>query len=390
MKTEFEHIVVGLGGIGSGVAYWLARRAGSEVLGLEQFELGHERGASQDHSRIIRLSYHTPGYVRLAQAAYETWAELEEDAGERLIVTTGGLDLWPEGAAIPMSSYSDSLRSCDVAFEKLDAGEIMRRWPQWRLPDDVLAIFQPDAGIAPAARCNATHRLMAVEHGATLLDQTPVVAIRCLSDSIEVETAAEQVFRCQKIVLAVDAWTNDFLTRDLGPRLPLTVTEEQVTYFAAPDPAAFDPGRFPIWIWMDDPSFYGFPAFGEAGPKAAQDCGGDPVTPRTRTNRPNPKTTRRLQEFMQRYLPSALGPEIVTKTCMYTLTPDRDFVIDRLPGRPNVFVALGAAHGFKFASLFGQVLSDLAVDGRTSVDLEPFRIDRPILQMENPPTSWMI
>src|SRR6476659_128663 len=125
MKTEFEHIVVGLGGIGSGAAYWLARRAGSEVLGLEQFELGHDRGASQDHSRIIRLSYHTPGYVRLAQAAYETWAALEDDAGERLILTTGGLDLWPKGAAIPMSSYGESLRSCDVAFETLDAGEIM-------------------------------------------------------------------------------------------------------------------------------------------------------------------------------------------------------------------------------------------------------------------------
>ena len=148
---EFDAIVVGLGALGSAAACRLAARG--SVLGLEQFELGHDRGASQDHSRITRLSYHTPGYVRLAKRAYEAWAELERDTGEPLIVRTGGLDLWPAGAAIPMADYTSSLSAEQVPFEALDAGEVMRRWPQWLLDDDTVAIFQQDAGIAPAARC---------------------------------------------------------------------------------------------------------------------------------------------------------------------------------------------------------------------------------------------
>jgi len=116
MKTDFEHIVIGLGGLGSAAAYWLSRRAGNEVLGLEQFELGHIRGESQDHSRIIRLSYHTPQYVRLAQQAYDAWGELEQDANEILIVKTGGLDLWPENPAIPMSDYTNSLQACNIPY----------------------------------------------------------------------------------------------------------------------------------------------------------------------------------------------------------------------------------------------------------------------------------
>ena len=145
---EFDVAVVGLGGIGSGAAYWAARR-GARVLGLERFELGHERGASQDHSRIIRLSYHAPEYVRFAQDAFSAWAELEADAGEELIVKTGGIDLFPAGGAIRKEDYTGSLDACGIGYELLDASEAMRRWPQWRLPDDVEVLFQAESGIAP-------------------------------------------------------------------------------------------------------------------------------------------------------------------------------------------------------------------------------------------------
>ena len=137
MKTDFEYIVLGLGGFGSAAAYWLARRAGTEVLGLEQFELGHVRGESQDHSRIIRLSYHTPGYVELAGFAFRAWEELERDSGEQVVLRTGGLDVGPRESAIPLSTYSDSMDAAGVRYERLDAREIMRRWPQWRLSDDM-------------------------------------------------------------------------------------------------------------------------------------------------------------------------------------------------------------------------------------------------------------
>jgi sarcosine oxidase len=141
---------------------------------------------------------------------------------------------------------------------------------------------------------------------------------------------------------------------------------------------------------MDDPCFYGFPTFGEDGPKAGQDAGGEEVTAETRTFEPDQAALKRTVDFLGRYIPKALGPIIYTKTCLYTLTPDRDFVIDMLTEHPNVAVGIGGGHGYKFASLIGRILADLALDGRTERNIEPFRIDRAILQLANPPANYMV
>jgi sarcosine oxidase len=387
MRLDYDYIVLGLGGIGSAAAYWLARRAGADVLGLEQFAIGHARGASHDHSRIIRLSYHTPGYVALARQAYSAWADLERDSGEGLILRTGGLDFGPRDGAIPLQDYAASMRAAGVPFETLDAAEIMRRWPHFHLDDEIHGLYQAESGIAPAARCNAAHIRMARAHGATLREHTPVTALRAAGGEVEV-TAGETVYRCRKLIVAADAWTNQALAH-VGVRLPLTITQEQVTYFATAHLADFAPERFPIWIWMDDPSFYGFPVYGEAGVKVGQDVGGQEVTPNTRTFEPDMAALERVEQFLRRYIPGALGPIVYTKTCLYTLTPDRDFVIDTLPGQPNILVALGAAHGFKFASLFGKTLGELAIDGATSSDIRAFKIDRPVLLEDDPPKHFM-
>jgi monomeric sarcosine oxidase len=388
MRRDFEYIVLGLGGWGSAAAYWLSRRAGADVLGLEQFELGHPRGESQDHSRIIRLSYHTPGYVELAKHTYRVWAEVERDAGERLVLKTGGLDFARRESAIPLSNYSGSMDAAGVPYERLDASEIRRRWPQFAVTDDIHGLFQPESGIAMAARGNAAHVRMARAHGATLLDRVPVERLRPVDGEIEV-TAGGSAYRCRRLVIAAGAWSNGALTH-FGVHLPLRVTLEQVTYFATPHPEEFQPDRFPIWIWMDDPCFYGFPIFGEAGPKVGQDAGGEEVTANTRTFEPDQAALKRTVDFLGRYIPRLLGPIIYTKTCLYTLTPDRDFVLDTLPEHPNVAVGIGGGHGFKFASLMGRILSELAIDGRTERNIEPFRIDRAILQLENPPASYMV
>ncbi|HKU61210.1 MAG TPA: N-methyl-L-tryptophan oxidase [Gemmatimonadales bacterium] len=388
MKQDYEYIVLGLGGFGSAAAYWLARRAGAEVLGLEQFELGHVRGESQDHSRIIRLSYHEPHYVELAKQAYAAWAEVERDAGEQLVLKTGGLDLGPRGGAIPLANYSGSMDAAGVPYEELDAGEIMRRWPQWRLDDDVHGLFQADGGIAMAARGNAAHQRMARAHGATLLDRTPVDGITPLLGEIEV-LAGGRTYRCRRLVIAAGPWSNQALL-PFGIHLPLRVTQEQVTYFASPQADDFQPERFPVWIWMDDPCYYGFPVFGEAGPKVGQDAGGEETGANTRTFERDESAFDRVVRFMERRLPSALGPVIYTRTCLYTLTPDRDFVIDTLPERRDVSVAIGGGHGFKFASVIGRILADLAAEGRTEHDLSPFRIDRAILQLADPPRTYMV
>src|SRR5215218_2104526 len=169
---EYDVAVVGLGGLGSSAAYWLAR-GGHSVVALEQFELGHVRGASHDHSRIIRRSYHTPGYVALAGLAYRAWAQLEAEAAERLLLRTGGLDLFPAGAAIPPGPYRASLEACGVPHQWLDAAEVMRRWPAFRLDADVGGLWQADAGVVPAARGTQLLQRLATGYGATLLDQAP-------------------------------------------------------------------------------------------------------------------------------------------------------------------------------------------------------------------------
>ena len=384
---QVEYLVVGLGALGSSTTYELARR-GHQVLGLERFELGHTRGASHDTSRILRHSYHTPAYVALTFDAYEDWARLERDSGAALATTVGGVDLFPPDPAIAMADYTDSLAACEVPFELLEVDDVAARWPQFRLPRGTVGLYQPRAAIVPAARGTRVMQHQARAHGAVLRDRTPVMAVRDLGASgVEVLTGGT-TYRCRRLVVCADAWTNQVLD-GLDWQVPLEVTLEQASYFRPADPAAFEPGRIPLWIWMDGPSFYGFPCYGEPTVKAAQDCGGPPVDPDRRTDDVDADRLALLTAFVGRLLPGAGSPERSIR-CLYTLTPDRDFVLGPVPGHEAVVVGLGAAHGFKFAPTLGRLLADLAVDGRTDTDLTAFRPDRRALTDPSYVGNWLV
>lgn len=385
MSTQVEYVVVGLGALGSATAYHLAK-AGCTVLGLEQFEFGHDRGASHDTSRILRHSYHTPDYVRLTFDAYDDWATLESDSGESLVTTVGGLDLFPPGAAIDVADYTGSLTSCQVEFELLDHDELRSRYPMFSLPDGTRGLFQASGSIVPAARGTAAMQAMAKRFGAELRDQSPVSGIRDLgSDGVAV-SVGDEVIRCRRLVVCADAWTNHVL-EGLDVSLPLTTTLEQVTYFKPERPERLAQGRMPLWIWMDDPCYYGFPTYGEATVKAAQDCGGPEVTGDNRPFDPDPERLAQLTDFMAATIPDA-GEPIRSKTCLYTLTPDRDFLLGAVPGHESVLVGLGAGHSFKFSPTIGRVLSELAAIGETAVNVDPFRLDRPVLLDPDPIVKW--
>lgn len=387
-STDYRVIVLGLGGIGSAAAYWASKRLGAEVLGIEQFAFGHTRGGSEDHSRIIRLSYHRSDYVQLAKRAFEAWDALAEDAGEALVLKTGGLDLCGPESAIGLDDYRRAMTETGVEFEEVDAVEIRRRWPQWRIADEVEGIYQERAGIAMATRANAAHRRLAQTNGATLLEKAAVTEIREVGGEVEV-VAGDRAFRAEKLIIAAGAWTNQALSH-LGLEFPLDVSLEQVVYFDSTKLDAFAPDRFPVWIWMDVPCFYGFPVFGKPAVKVSWDRCEVFTDPDHRPFEPDPATTRAIADFTGRHLPDALGPVRLAKTCLYTLTPDRDFIIDRVPGTESVFVAVGAGHAFKFASLIGKALSDLAIEGHSDLDLSPFRADRAILTEPNPVRSYMV
>lgn len=387
MSEQVDYVVAGLGALGSAAAYELASR-GHSVVGLERFELGHTNGASHDTSRILRHSYHTPAYVRLTKDAYADWARLEAASGRSLVTKVGGLDLFPPDAAIPAIDYTDSLTAVGIEHEVLDAAEVTARWPQFNLSSDVMALYQRDAAIVPAGLGTRTMQEQATRLGADLRSHSPVTGVQDLGErGVEVETAAGTI-RCRGLVVCADAWVNDVVGH-LGVRVPVEVTLEQVTYFQPADPARFAPDLMPLWIWMDDPCYYGFPTYGEATIKAAQDCGGPIVDPDGRTSDRDPGMEQRLAAFVGDLLPGS-GDPVRSLRCQYTLTPDRDFVIAPVPGHESVVVGLGAAHGFKFAPTFGRLLADLVVDGSSATDLTDFRLDRPALTDPAYAAHWLV
>ena len=182
-------------------------------------------------------------------------------------------------------------------------------------------------------------------------------------------------FSCQSLVIASGAWTNNALAH-LGTHIPLRVTQEQVTYYATPNLKTFSVGNFPVWQWKGDTKIYGFPVYGEVATKAAIDDEGATVTPETRTFEPNPVHEAELRNFVDELLPGYSGPTLYTKTCLYTMPKDRNFVLSPLPEHPNVFIGVGAGHGYKFASFLGKTLSELAIDGETPHDISPFSMNR--------------
>lgn len=389
--AEADVVVVGLGALGSSAAYWLARR-GVRVVGLEQFELGHVRGASHDHSRIIRRSYHTALYARLTADAYSAWQSLEADAGEQLITVTGGVDLFPAGSFIDPHTYTSALTEARVPFEWIDAAEIRRRWPAFAdgtlMHGDVMGIATDGAGIAPAARGTAVMQRMAAQHGADLRAHTPVRSIRPVGGEVEVLTDAGAL-RAGHVVLATDAWTAKLLRR-VDIELPMMVTREQLSYFPHADLDRFAVGRLPVWIWMDDPSFYGFPVYGDTtAVKAAEDCGGPETDADTRTFEPDPVMEHKLATFMESMFGPGFGAPR-SATCLYAMTSDRDFLLDTLPGLPQVSAALGTGHGFKFAAWFGQRLAALACGEPAGADLEPFAFGREALHRPIDRANWMV
>ncbi|OAQ95691.1 hypothetical protein LLEC1_04303 [Akanthomyces lecanii] len=369
MTTEYDIAVVGLGALGSAAAYHAARK-GARVIGFEQFELGHVRGASHDTSRIIRTSYEAPQYVALAKSAYKDWAALEEAAGQKLTNITGGLVFLPEGGPLSAESFSTSLDQNYIPYELLPSDEVKKRWPQYSIANTVKAVYTPDSGIVHAAKAVMAMQHLARAHGAQLKELTPVTSITPEEERVIIETPSG-TFCSKKIILATDAWTNELIA-PLGVKIPLQISQEQVTYFKPTNVLDFESSRFPVWIWHADPCFYGFPVYGEPTFKVGQDCAMNLMMPQKRTFVHSTKLLHDLCSFLESFIPDDSREPLRTVTCQYTITPDRQFILSALEKHPNVILGLGAAHAFKFAPAIGRNLAELAIDGKSSDDLSKF------------------
>lgn len=372
---QYDVIVVGAGVMGCASAYHLAKR-GRRVLLLEQFAINHDRGSSHGHSRIIRLAYSATHYVRLAQAAYPLWRALEAESGAELLVQTGGLDFAQPGTPSYEGTRA-SLAAAGVPFEELDHAALAERFPQMRMPDGMVGVYQSEGGLLNADRCVATLAAQAQRHGATLREGAAAQRILPSSDGVEVRTEGES-YHADRLIVTAGSWARPLL-RQLDLDLPLRVSKENVAYFAPLDPALFEPGRFPVFIHHVDErwAFYGFPIYGLPGIKIGRHMSGPEVAPEDGDRAPIPERLDDLRAYVEQFFPQAAGDMIFAQTCRYTTTPDEDFIIDRHPAHPQIVIGSPCSgHGFKFGALIGKILADLAERGATDQPIEAFGLKR--------------
>ncbi|GAA2981488.1 sarcosine oxidase [Microbacterium terrae] len=379
MARGYSHIVIGAGAIGSAAAYWLAQAGVERVLVLEQFDLVNTLGSSGDHSRIIRRAYHRPEYTRLTDAMYAAWAHVEEQSGLTLFTRTGGIDLAAAGSAgeDEVDEYRRAMDAASIPYEDLSIDDIRERYPQWHVPDDTIGLFQQDGGILDIRRSVSVHTALALAAGAEFRPRTKVTGVAVHERGVTVSTADGPI-DADHLVVAAASWLGDLMP-DLGLNFSLTLSQEQVAYFVPERPRDFAPERFPIWIHHADEVHYGFPVYGEAAVKIARDMRGHYISSGERVFDGDAGEHVRLRRFLAEFLPAAAGPLLSTKTCVYDMPPDRDFVLDIVPGRPHVAVFNGAGHAGKFAGLVGRIIADLLTVGSTPHELSAFSLTRPAI-----------
>ena len=379
MNNQFDVVVVGAGGVGSAAAYYLSK-AGKKVLLLEQFELDHQNGSSYGYSRVIRYTYNNPIYIDLMRDAYPLWFALQEEAGEQLYVKTGGLDFgFPEQDTF--QALKASMDAAGLDYEHLDKTDIAQRYPQFALEDGMEGLFQSEAGLLRTSRCVLAHTRLAQERGAVVKDQTKVVKITPTEQGVEVHTDME-VYGCDRIVLTAGSWAKGLLA-DQGIDLPLKIMPCQLGFYAPNKPADFVPGKFPVFFAHMNGNYgempYGIPHEDPSiGIKLTTFYGWDTVEkPSDVDYTPSQAWTERIQAWAKQYIPDAAGPLMSTRRCLYTLTPEKHFIVDQHPDHPQVVIGAGfSGHGFKFTTLMGKMLADLAVDGATPHHTSLFKVTR--------------
>jgi sarcosine oxidase len=364
--VHYQAIVIGLGAVGSAAVAELARR-GTRVLGIEAFGRAHDLGSSGGLSRIIRLAYFEhPSYVPLLRAAWQGWRDLEAETGRELLLQCGGL----YGGRAESAVFDGALRSAqehDLPHSVFDADEAARRFPALRLEPDMSVLHEEMAGLLYPERCIETHLSIAEGNGADLHFGERVVSWGT-SAAIEVETDTAS-YTCDRLVIAAGAW----LPR-LAPELelPLTIERNVLFWFDPLDPSDLGPDRLPVYIVEldEEHAFYGFPLLPGQGAKIARHHGGRPTDPDTVEREISEEDERPVREFAERHLPAAAGPRLDAKVCMYTNTPDFDFILDLHPSDPRVVVASPCSgHGFKFSNVMGSIAADLALAGGTEHDI---------------------
>jgi N-methyl-L-tryptophan oxidase len=373
--APYDALVIGAGSAGMSAGYYLARR-GARVLLIDAFDPPHTEGSHHGETRLIRHAYKKGSvYIPLALRADELWRELEREAETELLVRSGVLNI-ADPEHYSFRSRPDDARAFGVPVEMLDAAEMRRRWPGLALPDRFIGMYEPEAGYLYCERAIAVYRRLAERYGAKLVTHAPVLRVTADGAGVAAETA-EGVFRAEKALISVGA---SFGGLEPFVRFPLRPLRIPVGWFATASSGEYRAGRFPgFTLHTAEGGYYGFPDLDGGGLKIGKHDGGrdwapgEPLHPFGHYESDEPS----LRVAVEKYMPGAAGRLLRSSVCKYEFTPDEDFVIDRHPAHPQVLVIGGlSGHGFKFASVLGEIAADLLLDGRTRFDLGAFALDR--------------
>ena len=373
---RYDAVVIGVGAMGSATTYQLARR-GLDVLGIEQYGVGHARGSSHGESRIIRRTvYEGPEYVPLVERAYELWDDLGERRGERLLHQPGSLDVGPPDSDV----IQGARRSCQehgIDHEVLDPEAVAERFPGYDLPRNYVAVYQSEGGYVTPERAILAHASEALAEGATIRAHETVRDWSAGESGVTVETD-RATYEAERLVLTAGAWTQSLLDELRNRAIPERLV---MGWFRPAEPDRFHPDRFPVFVISEAESegAYGFPIHdrGIPGFKIGSHSQSEVVDPDEGPAEPDRRDEALLRELAHRHFDRPVESTIRMESCMLTRSPDSEFVLDTHPDHANVAIGAGfSGSGFKFSSAVGEVLTDLALDGETRHDIAPFGIDR--------------
>lgn len=369
----YDVIVVGCGGVGSAALWQLASR-GARVLGIDPFAPGHDRGSSHGDTRVIRQAYFEhPDYVPLLRAAYALWSDLEQQDGMQLYHEAGVLQIGPpDGEVVPGVLASARLHGLEV--ETLSAADVAARFPGFVVPEGYRAVFEQRAGYLRVEQCVLACARRAVARGAELRLGETVVGWQLQGDTLRVETDAGR-YQARRLVVTAGSWAAGLL-QELG--LQLTVLRKHLHWYGGAAPAFREDSGCPVFLYeLPEGVYYGFPEIDAQGVKVAEHSGGEPIAEPSLLDRAEDAAeSQRNEAFVRRWLPAVQGGRTRHAVCMYTMSPDGHFLVDRYPRQPAVCFAAGlSGHGFKFATVLGAILADLALGGESPLPWQFLRCD---------------
>jgi len=358
-QRHFDVIVLGGGTMGTAAAWALGKR-GLKTLLLEQFHHVHDRGSHGGETRVIRHAYaESPEYVPLVRRADQLWQELQASVGEQVLVRCGGLELAAPGFAHARAARA-SADAHGLSYEWLTPEEVVSRWPAFRVPEDWDALYSPDSGFLLTEGALRRMADAARALGATILEQTQAVGWGAELEHVWVDTPVDR-YEADALIVTAGAWATKSIA-DLD--LPIRLLRKTLWWQEVVDPRQFEPERFPVFI-TDSPAgeIYGFPVYGAPALKIANHAGGELVDLETVDRSTRPGENRDCLELAARVLPGVTSRVMKSAVCLYAMTPDTDFIVDRHPLLPRVAIGGGfSGHGFKFAPAIGELLTELIVD----------------------------